>query len=304
MTAPPFDPFDWRPDMQRKVMISTIALAVVATLTLVMVNAQSSPPPPDKPLVKEGNRLTPLAVNDEKETKEVKPLSILLVTGGGWHDYKNQAIILTEGLESRINCKVTVNMSGNAKHPAFAAAGWAKGYDLVIHNTCNSADTNDPEQVKIITDEHKNGVPGAVVHCAMHCFRPNGPHEYQKFLGVLSRAHEGHHPVTITKKGNHPVMAGFPDKWTTPKGELYRIIEVMPGVTELAVGVASEKKEHMCYWVHQYGKARVFGTTIGHHNETMKEKVYLDTLARGVLWATGKLGDDGKPVAGYGKKLD
>lgn len=73
----------------------------------------------------------------------------------------------------------------------------------VIHNTCNSADTNDPKLVKIITEEHARGVPAGVVHCAMHCFRPDGPHEYQELLGVLSRNHEWHHPVTITKEGNH-----------------------------------------------------------------------------------------------------
>lgn len=281
--------------MRQRFTFGVATMALFALVAIVMVQAET--PKDAKPASEDK-----ATVKDERAA--VKPLKILLVTGGGYHDYKGQSKILTDGLQSRINCEVTVNMSGNAKHPAFAAEGWAKGYDLVIHNTCNSADTSDEAQVKIITDEHKNGTPGAVVHCAMHCFRPNGPHEYQKFLGVVSRAHEGHHPVTITKKEKHPVMAGFPDKWTTPKGELYRIIDVMPGVTSLAVGEAGEKKQHMCYWVHQYGKAKVFGTTIGHHNETMSEDIYLDTLARGILWATGKLGEDGKPAEGYGKKLD
>jgi hypothetical protein len=32
----------------------------------------------------------------------------------------------------------------------------------------------------------------------------------------------------------------------------------------------------------------------------MKTDVYLDLVARGLLWAIGKLGDDGKPLPGYG----
>ena len=40
---------------------------------------------------------------------------------------------------------------------------------------------------------------------------------------------------------------------------------------------------------------------MGHHNETMREKVYLDLIARGLLWSCRKLDDDGKPLAGYGK---
>lgn len=239
-------------------------------------------------------------------TGKVKPLRILLATGGGYHDYKTQSNILKEGMEKRINCEVTVVMSGEVNHPAFPGPGWAKDYDFVIHNLCNAADTDDQTQVKVITDEHKAGTPAAVLHCSMHCYRPNGPHEYQKFLGVVSRAHERHHPVAITRnaeQADHPVMAGFPEKWTTPQGELYRILEVMPNVTELASGVASEEKVHMCYWTHQYGDAKIFGTTIGHHNETMQDPVYLDTLARGILWATDHIEKDGSPKAGYGREL-
>jgi hypothetical protein len=69
----------------------------------------------------------------------------------------------------------------------------------------------------------------------------------------------------------------------------------------LAVGYSHEtKKGEANVWVHQYGKARVFGTTMGHYNHTMSDPVYLDLITRGTLWATGKLQEDGSPVAGYG----
>jgi uncharacterized protein len=63
-------------------------------------------------------------------------------------------------------------------------------------------------------------------------------------------------------------------------------------------------RRHATYWTHQYGKAPVFGTTIGHDNRTVADPVYLDTLARGVLWATGKLDDDGNPLPAYNRSLD
>jgi type 1 glutamine amidotransferase len=44
---------------------------------------------------------------------------------------------------------------------------------------------------------------------------------------------------------------------------------------------------------------RVFGTTIGHHNETMRQETYLDLVTRGLLWAAGKLDESGKPKPGY-----
>ena len=49
-------------------------------------------------------------------------------------------------------------------------------------------------------------------------------------------------------------------------------------------------------------KARVFGTTIGHHNKTMESETYISYLTRGLLWACGKLDENGKPVKGYGPR--
>ena len=49
------------------------------------------------------------------------------------------------------------------------------------------------------------------------------------------------------------------------------------------------KSSHDCVWVNQYGKGKVFGTTLGHHNETMQAKEYLDMVSNGILWATDRL---------------
>ena len=53
--------------------------------------------------------------------------------------------------------------------------------------------------------------------------------------------------------------------------------------------------------MNEYGpkKSRVFGTTVGHHNETIAENTYLDLVSRGLLWAAGKLDDEGRPLPGY-----
>jgi type 1 glutamine amidotransferase len=59
------------------------------------------------------------------------------------------------------------------------------------------------------------------------------------------------------------------------------------------------QKDHNIIWVNTYGDARVFGTTMGHANSTMEDPIYLDLVTRGLLWACGKLDDNGKPVAGY-----
>jgi type 1 glutamine amidotransferase len=53
-------------------------------------------------------------------------------------------------------------------------------------------------------------------------------------------------------------------------------------------------------WVNTYGKGRTFATTLGHGNSTMESPIFLDLVSRGLLWACGKLTDDGKPAKGYG----
>ena len=43
-------------------------------------------------------------------------------------------------------------------------------------------------------------------------------------------------------------------------------------------------------WTNTYnGKTRVFATTLGHNNSTVKDPLYLDLVARGLLWSLGKL---------------
>ena len=105
-------------------------------------------------------------------------------------------------------------------------------------------------------------------------------------------------------KPEHPVMKGFPAKWSDAEDELYEIKKVWPNCTPLAESLTPKKESerHPSIWVNTYGKARVFGTTLGHLNETMQQEVYLDLVTRGLLWACDKLDEAGKAKAGYGKR--
>ena len=58
----------------------------------------------------------------------------------------------------------------------------------------------------------------------------------------------------------------------------------------LATSVSEKDgKTHPVAWINQYGKARVFGTTYGHSDDTFGDPVFLEYLSRGVLWAAGRL---------------
>lgn len=235
-----------------------------------------------------------------------KPIRALLLTGGCCHDYKMQKDIIPKGIDARANVEWTVvqdpSNGTTGTKVLYPSVDWAKGFDVVVHNEC-FADDKDPEWVERILKPHRDGVPAVVVHCAMHCYRAP-TNEWFKFCGVTSHKHGSHFDYDLKNaKPEHPIMKGFPATWRTPKEELYHIAEVWPGTISLGTGYSPEtKKDETCIWVSQYGKARVFGTTVGHYNETMEQKEFMDVLARGLLWACDKLDDNGQPKPGYGPK--
>ena len=88
-------------------------------------------------------------------------------------------------------------------------------------------------------------------------------------------------------------MKGFPEKWSTPKGELYQIFKLWDTATPLGHAESKETKNNeTCIWTNMYnGNTRVFGTTVGHYNEEMEDPVFLNYVTRGLLWAVNRLDD-------------
>lgn len=240
-----------------------------------------------------------------REPLAAKPIRALLVTGGGYHDYEHQKMILPEGVSARANVEWTVvhetDKSNSYRIPLYENPNWADGYDVVVHNECY-ADITDPVYVGKVVAAHKNGTPAVVVHCAMHTFRSLKTDEWREFLGVSTFRHGKQHPLDVKNlQPDHPIMKGFPSSWTTGNEELYWIEKVWPGTTVLAQAKAEEnQKDNAVIWAHTYGKGRVFGTTLAHNNKTMSDPVYLDMFTRGLLWACDKVDEDGKPKEGYG----
>jgi type 1 glutamine amidotransferase len=263
----------------------------------------------------------------QAQAADAKPLKVLLVTGGGFHDYDTQHLVLAEGIAARANIEVVLSHNPDKSTKTqvmwdmYKNKDWAKGYDVVIHDEC-SADVTDPAYVGNIIAAHRDGTPAVNLHCAMHCYRwgnfkepvtpgADNSHWYE-MIGLQSTAHGPQEPIalTIVDKAS-PIVSGMTD-WTTVKEELYNNVQIL-GAHALVKGKqtqvdkkSGEKKEAetIVAWTNEFGpkKTKVFSTTIGHNNETVADARYLDLVTRGVLWAAGKLGADGKPAAGYEAK--
>ena len=167
---------------------------------------------------------------------------------------------------------------------------WADGYDVVIHNEC-FAKTDNPKYIRGITKPHHDGTNAVVIHCAMHTYRDTEIDDWREFLGVTSRRHEhkSNYKVDVVAK-DHPIMESFPDGHVTALDELYVIEKTWPNTEVLATSTSEKNdKSHPVFWTNRYGKARVFGTTYGHSNETFEDPVFLEALTKGTLWAAGRL---------------
>ena len=262
---------------------------------------------------------TPAAA--QEAAAKPKPLKALLIAGGCCHDYKAQKDILKAGLEARLNLEIEISYNPDSgvepTFPQYEKDGWAKGFDLIIHDEC-AAGVKDLTYVNRVLQAHRDGVPGVNLHCAMHSYRtapdvgkPVKPNTNDSlwfdYLGLQSAVHGAQLPIAITYLDKaSPITKNLPE-WTTVNEELYNNVQVYPGAHPLARGKqgGGEKdgeNNSVAVWTNEYGdkKTRIFSTTLGHNNETVADDRYLDLVAQGILWATDKLNADGSAKAGYG----
>ena len=232
---------------------------------------------------------------------QVAPVKALLILGGCCHDYEIQKELIKQGLEERAHIEVTVVHQGgsgtSAEIELYRNPKWADEFDVILHDECFS-DDKDPAWLARILEPHRKGKPGVVIHCAMHCYRV-GNDDWFEFCGVTSRGHGPHYPHEVRNVlATDPIMAGFGAAWANPAGELYRIDKFWPTATALATAKDRENgKDQVCVWTNDYRGTRVFGTTLGHHNQTVEDPTFLRMLTRGTLWAAGRLDDSYlKPV--------
>ena len=237
-----------------------------------------------------------------------KPLKALLITGGCCHDYGNQKDLLKKGIEARANVEVTQihsnDTSTKARFDLYDKADWSKGSDVVLHDECSS-DIVEPQYVETILNAHKNGLPAVNLHCAMHSYRLPGKDDWFQFVGIQSAAHGPQKPIEITFiEKDHPVTKTL-ENWTTINEELYNNLKLFSTAKPLARGrqdTGSKVDDYVVTWTNQYGKGRVFSTTIGHNSDTVGDPRYLDMVTRGLLWSCDKLNPEYlQPLAGAKK---
>lgn len=95
---------------------------------------------------------------------------------------------------------------------------------------------------------------------------------------------------------SHPITKGLPSKWMHAEDELYdRLRGPAENVKVLAAAYSAEEtggsgEYEPMLMVIDYGKGRVFHTTLGHNTDSMSGVGFQETLKRGTEWAaSGKV---------------
>jgi uncharacterized protein len=236
-----------------------------------------------------------------------RSIRALYLTGGGFHDFVAQETIVPPGIAERINIEWTIDHTAGTSTEALIDrhkdTAWTSAFDVVVYNMSFSH-VVDAGWIERLARAHRDsGIHAVVLHGAVHSYRRSDTRAWGELMGAFSMRHDRQRPLTIEVLArDHPVMRGFPDEWKTIDEELYEIERTWPTMTALAQAYSVEsEKHHPLIWTNTYGKARVFVTSLGHKNEMMANPVYLDLVARGLLWTLDLLQEDGTPASGYGK---
>jgi len=197
-------------------------------------------------------------------------------------------------------------------------------YDVVISNFGYQAAPWPEETQRAFEKYMKNGGGFVPVHAADNAFaewkeynlmiglggwggrnEKSGPYVYIDRDGKIVRDDKAgpcgtHGPrndflITIRDK-EHPVTKGLPDFWMHADDECYSLLRgPAENMTILATASEPEKlrkegrNEPMLMTI-DYGKGRVFHTTLGHHTPSFECVGFMVTFKRGVEWAaTGKV---------------
>lgn len=236
-----------------------------------------------------------------------------------WKAEREKKYLAMAGVEK------TENLESPKTDPDFAP-NFIK-YDVVISNFgWKAADWSEKTQ-KAFEKYVKSGGGFVSVHAADNSFptweaynkmiglggwggrnEKDGPYVYYTNEGELvkdnSKGKGGTHgpesEITITVRvPDHPITKDMPKEWLTGMDECYaKLRGPAENITVLATGKdnsgkAPTDRHEPALMVLEYGKGRIFHTTLGHEAYSFENVGFIISLIRGTEWAaTGKVSQD------------
>lgn len=228
---------------------------------------------------------------------DARPLRVLLMTGGGYHDFEGNAKLLLAGLAQHLKLDVTHLRLVKDGEPEAARpeerptrildAGMAQRFDVVLaYHQGEKLGLNQQERDSLLHFVRRGG--GWVgLHCAADSFKWN--REFVAMVGGKFKSHPPFGPITVRRlAGDAPVLAGIEDH--TYPDEFYYLDECrLDDKQVVLVGEGpADKKMRPVAWTKAYGEGRVFYTIQGHGKEAFADPNLLRLVANALCWASAR----------------
>lgn len=220
---------------------------------------------------------------------ESQPPRLLLVTGQDYpgHVWRETAPALRQVLERNGRFAVSV-----VEDPRVLDSSALTNYDAVLLHFQNWQTPGPGSAARENLRQFvARGGGLAAVHFACGAWHGEWP-EFQTILGRVWHGPTGpqHDPrgpfkVRIADK-THPIMRGLEDFETDD--ELYTCLTGEAPIQVLATARSKvDGKDHPLAWVREYGRGRVFVTTLGHDVRALTNSGVACLLCHGCAWAAG-----------------
>ena len=227
-------------------------------------------------------------------------IQVLILTGQHVHPWRETTPGLKTILEDTGKFEVRIN-----EEPRGIGPETLLNYDLVVVNYYNrGAKDRWGERAEAALQDFVRAGRGLVLyHLALGAF--DGWVEYERMSGGSWRPMQGHHSarhdfMVDIKDTDHPITRGL-KSFMMLKDELYANLRWQPDGTFTVLATAYD--DHSLYggkarqpipgsgihqpilWTTEYGKGRVFITTLGHDGDNVRQPGFGVTFARGAEWA-------------------
>jgi type 1 glutamine amidotransferase len=247
----------------------------VVTLTLLQIVALAAP--------------LAAAAPGRSEPQPAAPIRTVIVTGVDWpgrppqvlgHVWKETAPALNVVLEADKRFQVTI-----VEDPGFLASDELFQFDEIVLHFKNYDPIPQEDKAKAnLTEFVRRGKGLVVVHYASGAFE-NWP-EFRNLVGrTQGKRHDKRGPFTVKiVNRDHPITKGMEDFQTDD--ELFIELTGDRPIVVLATARSNiTGNDHPMAFAFEYGKGRVFHTTLGHDARAIRMSGAAELIRRGAAWA-------------------
>ena len=246
----------------------------------------AAPPVSDAPPGDDG----PPPLDRDSESRRLGHLRVLVLSGGGFHDFAGNLSRLLPAVAARVPMtltELTIDPTEPASSTSLRAledADLAAEFDVVLDYTQGDLPLSGAVKDKLLAFVHGGG--GLV---ALHCAADSYP-GWDGWDDLLRGRFERHPPfgdiVVAVSDKHHVVVAGLPPEWIL-KDEFYHLKNCDWNDKQVLMSGTSPEGGDLrpVTWLREYGAGRVVYTILGHGRETHGDPRFQQLVAQALCWA-------------------